>query len=520
MAADTVPDKLAKVRGAALSGGIQSGRVWLELCAGANAPKDCGAGLVDALLEQAEAKRARSMVLLAFAYADGVGVKADPVAALALLDAAERRWEGGAFSEFADLWISVHGDARPPAALRQRLEAAQAGAATRRVRLQRELEAKQPHFADADIAFLADPSQNGRGFGYGLLVDYYAKLDNQDEAWKWTVKAAEAGNATAQGWLASALLLGDQKQVPKDRAKGREMAKQAAHGGDAWAGRWLSDESVRKGDYLAAEGWLLNPADAGDIAAIMQLAELYADERPGISGDMKRAIELYRMLANLGEHGAPARRALAALALQGIGLPKDPVQALDWLKPDAERGDASSQLMLAGHYLKGDFGTPDETEGARWMQRAIKAGYEDAVTAYGDWLYYEKNTSQSRAQALEILARADAEGNEGASNNFAWVLCTSPLKEVYDPKRGLEVSQRLGDVDSLDPGTLDTVAACYAANGDFARAVELQTRAADEMNAYDTPREAKERNGEEPGYMRRLGLYKAGKRYEEFERNQ
>jgi hypothetical protein len=72
----------------------------------------------------------------------------------------------------------------------------------------------------------------------------------------------------------------------------------------------------------------------------------------------------------------------------------------------------------------------------------------------------------------------------------------------------------------MSPGWLDTVAACYAATGDFKRAVELQTRAARELAAFDTPAEAEKRKGKPAGHQKRLGLYKEGKRYEEFEHNQ
>ena len=40
-----------------------------------------------------------------------------------LLDAAERKWPGGASQEFADIWTTVHGDSPLPAELQKRLEA-------------------------------------------------------------------------------------------------------------------------------------------------------------------------------------------------------------------------------------------------------------------------------------------------------------------------------------------------------------------------------------------------------------
>ncbi|GAB2508193.1 hypothetical protein GCM10027084_24090 [Pseudoxanthomonas sangjuensis] len=522
-AAGTVADKLAKLRNVAAAGGVQSAKAWLLLCVRNPDIEGCGDGLVDALLEQAEQKRAFPMTLLAYAYFDGIGTKADKPSAWVLLDGADKRWPGDAVAEFAALWTDAHPKAALPAGLAQRLARAEnAGSRTaQRFLVWQKAYADKPQLDAGDIAFLSAPEENGRGLGYSVLADYYAGLKQAQDESKWRIKAAESGHAAQQAWYAGALLFGNDEGIARDDAGGMKFAVAAAHGGDIWTARYLSDRSVRSGNYVAAEGWLLSPADAGNIDAIMQLADLYAAERPGVSGNLERAVELYRLIAGQGdEAGAPARRALAELALEGRGMAKDPAQAQRWLKQDAERGDHLSEILLAGHYLKGDFGKPDEAEGTRLLQRAIKAGDEDAVTSYGAWLYYDKDTAESRAQALKLLAEADAAGNKGATNNYVWLLCTSPRAEVYDPKRGLEISKRLGDVETLSPGVLDTVAACHAANGDFARAVELQARAAKEMAAYTTERARKERNGKPFGYERRLELYKAGKRYEEFEHNE
>jgi TPR repeat protein len=517
---NTRADKVAKLRGAAELGGMQAAKVWLLSCADEDAKAGCSDGLVAALLTQAEAKRAAPMALLAYAYLDGVGTKADAQAAWPLLDAAEKRWPGGALNEFADLWVTLHGDLPLPAGLRQRLDAAGDGAA-RVFRLQLEVQQDKPDLSKADIAFLAAPERNGRGLGYSVLDDYYTKLEDATQAWQWLVKAAEAGDAGSQAVYASTLIFGDEKaHVQPDAARGRKFAVEAAQGGDGWAARYMANEQVKAEDFKSAEAWLLGSANAGDIDSIMYLASLYAEERNGVSAGVDRGIELYRMLADLGQAGASARRALAEYALSGRGMAKDPAKALQWLRVDAEAGDDDSQLALGIHHLKGDFGKADEKEGVRWVDRAMKAGNEDAVTAYGSWLFYSKDTTESRAKALQLLRDAVAKGNVGASNNYAWILCTSPRSELYDPKRGMEVATQLGNIDALAAGTLDTVAACYAANGDFAKAVELQTRAARELAAYETPQGKRERGDKPAGYERRLKLYADGKRYQEIDQNE
>lgn len=519
----TVADKRAKLRFAATQGGVQSARTWLLMCAGNPGIRDCSDGLLDVLLGQAEKKQALPMVVLAVAYHEGVGTPADEESGWTLLDAAAKRWPEGAYAEFAGLWSGIHGDAALPAGVQRRVEqAAQAGSrAARRFLVLRKASAPVPQLDETDVAFLGEAEENGRGLGHGVLASYYDQRGQEKEKWQATVKAAETGDPTAQAMYASALLYGDGKTFANDEALGEEYARRAAQGGNAWATRVMAGRSMETGDFGAAEGWLLGAAGSGNIDALMMLAGLYLDERPGVSEGPQHAVEMYRMLATAEEEGASARRALAELALKGEhGVEKDPAQALRWLEQDAERGDHASELMLGGHYLQGDFGKDGEAEGTRWLQRAIKAGNEDAVTSYASWLYYDKNTAESRARGLQLLADGYAANNRGATNNYAWLLCTSPRADVYDPEHGFEVSKKLGAVETMPAGTLDTVAACYAANGDFARAVELQSRAAKEMSALTTEQARKERDGKPFGYERRLGLYKAGKRYEEVDRNE
>lgn len=518
----TLADKRAKLRFAATQGGVQSARTWLLMCAGNPEVRDCSDGLLDVLLGQAEKKQALPMVVLAFAYYEGIGTGADQESGWTLLDAAAKRWPEGAYAEFAGLWSGVHGDAALPAGVRERVEqAAQAGSrAARRFLILRKASAAKPQLDEADVSFLGSAEENGRGLGHGVLASYYDQRGEEKEKWQAMVRAAEAGDSASQAMYASVLLYGDGKRFANNESLGEEYARRAAQGGNAWSARVMAGRSMEAGDFGTAEGWLLGAAGSGDIDALMLLASLYLEARPGVSEGPQRAVEMYRMLATAGE-GASARRALAELALKGEhGVVRDPAQALRWLKQDAERGDHDSELSLGGHYLQGDFGKVDEVEGTRWLQRAIKAGNEDAATSYASWLYYDKNTAESRARGMQLLADAHAAGNKGATNNYAWLLCTSPRAEVYDPKRGFEASKKLGAIETMPAGTLDTVAACYAANGDFARAVELQGRAAKQMSALATEKARKERNGKPFGFERRLDLYKAGARYEEVDRNE
>jgi TPR repeat protein len=504
-------DKVAKLRRSANAGGVQAATSWLMVCAFAPKYTGCADGLVDALLPGAEANNAVAMVLLAFAQHEGIGTKRDAAAAWALLDAADRVAPQEAVNDFVSLWSMTRSGTPLPAEAGQRLS--RAGKTVKAARLTAiQLKAAGKAELDAaDLAFLADPAVNRRGQGYSVLVDYFEARGRKKEQQDATQKAALAGSTAAKARYALTLFTGADG-VTRDVARADALFTEAAHEGNVRAALYKAGTSYLAGNFAAAESWALAPASAADVDAILFLADLYTQGRPGVSGDIQRALRIYNMIAADEAGGAPARRALAELALRGKGMPKDPAKAKQWLQGDASAGDHESEAMLGSHYLKGDFGKVEESEGRRWLERAVAANNERAFVEYGNWLFQTKGDAKSRAQAIELWTRGEAAGYVSSTNSHAWVLCTSIHDDVFDPKRGQEMSKRLGDTERMAPGVLDTVAACEAAAGDFKRAAALQERAAAQLAIVDAA-PGPESDGKQPGYRQRLDLYRAGKVY-------
>jgi len=512
--------KVAAMRTAAGRGGILSGVAWLLVCQ--TQPHDgCGDGFVDAWLPYAEQKHVMPMVLLAHAYEHGVGVEADAAAARQLLDAADKlSRHGHASVEYAQLWRVMHDDPLP-GALRQRLvDAESRGEPNARMVLIRSAIAANGgqetfELSAADIEYLAEPDINQTGAGFSILADYHAARDEEQQSSGWSKRAALAGSVDDQ--LDYALILLEDGRSQAEETEGLEIMALAAHGGNAYAQRYLSYESSRDGRWSDAEGWLLDAAQGGDVDAILEVASLYEWEYPGVTGKLDRAVAIYTALA--GEDGAAeARRRLAAMAIDGRGMEKDRAKAEAWLLVDAESGDHESETMLASMYLRTD--PVDETEGLRWMERALEAEHPTAYVDYGGWLYYVKGTPESRLRAVEIWGQAHAREIPLGSNNLAWARCTAPEPALFNPAKGMEVVAGMGSPEHLGAAELDTLAACHAASGEFERARQLQQAAIDlvakfqrDMDAPDDGSGDQEDSLE--GYQSRLALYESGRHYVE-----
>lgn len=475
MQADSAAERATLLRAAARDGGLNSAMTLLTLCA-QKVADDC-APVVDALLERAERNEAMAMSMLAFAQVNGIGTAARPADGWALLDRAHARWTSGALANYIRLHEAALGEAAWPEALRSRFEAAAAAGnpMAQRVLAARRIQTKQP-LAERDISLLQRADQNGNGLGYRLLWADATQAGRTEDAQRWLDKAADAGDAFAQGETGMQMLRAG------DAARAAPLLREAANAGQHWAARVLASRAARAGNAAEAQRWLLGATMAEDADSVFLLADLYASEPAGIDGKVADAVRIYESLADEPQYGVRARRALAVLAMQGHGVPKDAGRARTLLAKDALGGNAESQVMYASMLLRGQGGPVELVEGERLMQAAIAAKAEEARLEYGNYLYYVRDTPESRARALELWKAAGTEGDEVSINNYAWVRCVSRHADVREGADGLAWARKMGAPSTLSASHLDTLAACHAAVGDFVAAAETQQKAIDTLD--------------------------------------
>lgn len=183
----------------------------------------------------------------------------------------------------------------------------------------------------------------------------------------------------------------------------------------------------------SSEPGLLGKAVAGTV---------YEDGR-GIDPDPKRAAEAYAdLLATLiaplasdeAGSGAVATR-LGLLLLEGLGVPSDAAQAVEYLKHGARFGAARAEIGLADALLLGLGGPADPNEALRWYRQAavddpgalVRLGF---LAALGVWnerqlgarRWYELAERTGDSAAYLDLARAAAYGpSPSAGEIVAWL---------------------------------------------------------------------------------------------------
>lgn len=200
----------------------------------------------------------------------------------------------------------------------------------------------------------------------------------------WLEKAAASGDPQALYTLGRAMDEGSE-QVAPDPVRAADLYRRAAEKGHVLAGlRYglaLSEGVGVKRDVANAQKWLVQARDNGVPEAALAMGDLAA--RTPASRDkaaneraVQTAIGWYVLAAQDGVPSAQFK--LANAYFSGVGVARDPMQAMLWYSRAAQQGLPQAQHALGIMLLGGVNGAPDPVEGYKWLLLAEKAGHPDS----------------------------------------------------------------------------------------------------------------------------------------------
>ena len=235
--------------------------------------------------------------------------------------------------------------------------------------------------------------------------------------------------------------------------------------GDQYTGPLLLGENDEVSGQLVT--WLTTVAERGNPYAQFFLGTVYADSRKP-APDAERARALFDKAAQAGIAEAQFRLAIIATDLS-------PSRVIELLSQAAQGGQAQASALLGEYYLQG-----------RWVPA-------------------------SAAKAIAYLEQASRHGDLAARNNLAWILATCANDDLRDADAALELIRPIA-LSQVSWRYQDTLAAAFAATGDFDAAEVAQSRAIDRARA-----EFEGRDGPIPAMQQRLDLYQQHRAYRERE---
>ncbi len=120
------------------------------------------------------------------------------------------------------------------------------------------------------------------------------------------------------------------------------------------------------------------------------------------------------------EYGVPeAQLEMGYWYETGLGVPKDPVEAVRWYMKAAEQGYAEAQHNLGVMYSQGEGVSQDKKEAVKWYTRAAEQGLTIDQYNLGVMYYHAKGVERDYAKAAMWFLRAADGGYVGAQYSLA-----------------------------------------------------------------------------------------------------
>ncbi len=309
------------------------------------------------------------------------------------------------------------------------------------------------------------------------------RLENRpEEAFGWTLRAAEAGNT--QGMVNAGIQCLDGIGTVKDVEKGIALIKKAAEAGDEYACVLLSD-LYYSGQYVAsdlreAEKWCaraaeLDPQNQKYRNNLDYIRSRLRDESVRSreltnrgygyiqQNDYPAAFRCFLEAAQLGEPNAMYN--LSLCYMNGHGTDRNEKLAFEWMKKAAENGMANSFSDLSEKYYLGIGSGIDLDQALFWREKACQAfpGNEQ-----------EKNNLAYIREDVRMLASADP--------SAAAALVSRGLEHMRQgrKKNGFLCFKKGAEFN--EPAGMHNLAVCYAQGegtaADMGRALEWMKRSA------------------------------------------
>lgn len=230
------------------------------------------------------------------------------------------------------------------------------------------------------VEYLRQAASQGEAEAQNDLGAFYAQglgvPQNDTEAVKWFRLAAEQGDPLAEYSLGSSFFWGH--GVAKDLNEAVKWYRRAATQGQLDAELELGDIYLGgRGlatDYRSSAKWYRKAAAQHSAIAINALGYIHEQGGFGVARDTRAAVKRYRQAAAMGD--AKGQMNLGRMYMNGMGIPKDLIEAYKWIYLATKTGDGMGRHYLSaldGTHNYGDFtDTPLTAEQIKEAMRRVE----------------------------------------------------------------------------------------------------------------------------------------------------
>ncbi len=268
-------------------------------------------------------------------------------------------------------------------------------------------------------------------------------------------------------------------QAGKRHGQGRETRADGSYHDGSWElNQALGPGTRQRPDGIEITG-LWNADTASNGIVLLPSGEEFAGPLFGAHNRTVSDPLLAWLQAGAGRGDPYAQYLLGTIYLDFEDPPRDPAAARRWLGGAASAGIADAQFRLALTY---EAVNPPRV--VALLSEAAEQGHPGANQTLGEYYHGGITVPRNPHRAIHYYQRAVEGGSVIARNNLAWLLATTPDAGLRDGPRAVDLIAPI----ALYSGAwqyLDTLAAAWAAAGDFDQAASTAQQAIEAQRRQD-----------------------------------
>lgn len=138
--------------------------------------------------------------------------------------------------------------------------------------------------------------------------------------------------------------------------------------------------------------------------------------------DAKEWTQAATLCAKEARGGAvSAQRNLGVMYDRGVGVPRDPAKAAEWLRTAAESGSRDAAYQLGAMYENGRGVAEDDAHAVSWFRKAALLGDREAQVKVGKAYEAGKGVAPDMGEALTWYRKAAGQGDTWAQNYIGFL---------------------------------------------------------------------------------------------------
>ncbi len=280
----------------------------------------------------------------------------------------------------------------------------------------------------AEIDSIKIKAEQGDSVSQLVLGSFYAKGESgfpkdSEKAIEWLEKSAMQKNPSALSYLG--YLYADGQLVKRDMQKAIQYRELAAENGDASV-KWTLGSAYLYGflvpkNQMKALHWITRAAEDGYVEAIKKLIEIYTN--------LEKTDELNKWNARLGKVRLKEAEAGDTAAMFDVaekymsgsdGFPRHRLKAIYWYKKSAEGGDKNAMDKVAKMYARGQFLPQNMQKALEYYEKLATMDFSYCFKISSYYAEGKNGFEKDDKKSLEWFARGAMNGDMSTKMYLVW----------------------------------------------------------------------------------------------------